>query len=145
MCDAFVPFPCGGLKHKVGALEQHRGALRKRQQEELSRYSFFVQLMESGSRGEAADMTFDRLMQTFSAKVQVLPSADSRQVERQVAIMSKMCAVYAESLRYAEEGGKGAEERIHARVAAAKVPHVTPEAAMTQIQDATSLLTSLAK
>jgi len=146
ICNAFVPFPCGGLKSKVDALEQHRGALLKRQQQELSRYSFFIQLVASGSRGESGEMSFDRLMQTFSAKLQALPSSDPSQVARQVAIMSKMCTVYAESLRYkAEEPAKSAEERIHERIVAARVPHMTPEAAITQIQDAASLLTTLTK
>ena len=136
---AFVPFSCVELRERVLALGERRGALRKAQQQELALYEMFVSMMESGSRGEVDDMCFDRLFDCFSAQVQ--PS--TLMTAKFKAVVSKMCTIYAESVRYAGYDKGDDSRRASDHIKAACLQHLTPEEALAHIQDATSVLGGL--
>lgn len=139
---AFVPFACAELKAKTDALSAHKTRLHKAQQEELHLYQVFVSMMESGSRGELRDLSFESFLETFAARVH--PN-DLPQSEKLGTVVTKMCTVYAESLRYSSFGGDrpGTCQKATNHINAAGLPHMTPEEALAHIQDASSILGAL--
>ncbi|QDZ20282.1 nucleoporin [Chloropicon primus] len=139
LSHALVPFSCIDLKAKVEALGEHSCDLHKGQQQELSLYQMFISIMEKGSQGQVAELSYESFFECFT-KFQQTSLATSKFK----AVVSKMCALYAESLRYSCYGKNDScletSERMKKRVKAASLPHMTPEEALAYVQDASSCL-----
>jgi hypothetical protein len=133
---AFIPFPFVGLQAKIDALYPHKDRLSRSQQEELELYHLFVLLMKSGSKGEA-QVDFEAFLERLGTKDH--PSLSFQNCKTR-SVVSKMCTVYAETLRYCNHEGMDANQRASTCTQTANISFLTPEQAMVQIQDAATIL-----